>query len=216
MSRFEEVLDRVKEVLSSEIEGRVRDADAARALGISAGAFATLKNRDRLPFEEIAVFCAKKRVSINWVLFNQNAQSLVENTEKYSFARYFGEARLSAGGGSFDLGEDFEATILPPYLTQNLRAFGTIDIAKVEGDSMEPTLKNGDLIFIDRDALRVKDGGVYAIAAAGGLFVKRVRKEPNGGVTLVSDNPVYPPFGVLSDETRLIGKVAGVFSADLR
>lgn len=217
MRRVEEVLERIKGILASEIDGRVKDADAARALGITAGALAVLKNRDRLPIEEIAAFCAKRRVSINWVLFDQSAASLVENTEKYSFARYFGEAKLSAGGGAFDLSEDYEATALPRCFADMLRnPSGAIDIVKVEGDSMEPTLKSGDLIFIDRDDRRIKDGAIYAIAATGGLFVKRLRRAANGFLTLVSDNADYPNIDISPDETRLIGRIIGVFSADLR
>ncbi|MDR1451742.1 MAG: hypothetical protein LBI57_05385 [Helicobacteraceae bacterium] len=215
MDRFAEVLERVKRILANEIGGRVKDADAARALGVSAGALATLKNRNRLPIEEIAAFCAKRRVSVNWVLFNQGAALLANNAEQSSLARYFGEIRLSAGGGAFDLSDDYEAAALPSYLADALRGCA-IDIVKVEGDSMEPTLKNGDLIFIDRAATRIKDGAIYAIAAIGGLFVKRVRREPNGALTLISDNAAYPPTSVSSDETRLIGAVAGVFSVDLR
>ncbi|MDR2153200.1 MAG: helix-turn-helix domain-containing protein [Helicobacteraceae bacterium] len=218
MKRVEEVLERIREIIASEANGkRVKDADIARELGVSAGALATLKNRDRLPIEEIAAFCAKRRVSINWVLFNQSAASLVENTEKYSFARYFSEARLSAGGGAFDLGEEYETTALSPCFTDALNGSkNAIDIVKVEGDSMETTIKNGDLIFVDRDETRIKDGAIYAIAAPLGLFVKRLRRAANGSLTLASDNAAYPDIEVSPNETRLIGRVIGVFSVDLR
>ena len=217
MARAQEALDRIKEILSSEFEGKVKDADVARALGVGAGALATLKSRDSLPLEEIAAFCAKRRVSINWVLFNQSAASLVENTERYSFARYFGEAKLSAGGGTFDLGEEYETAALAPCFAFASRGDrSAIDIVKVEGDSMEPTIKNGDLIFIDRGEDRIKDGAIYAIAAPMGLFVKRIRRAAIGSLTLVSDNAAYPNIEVSPDEARIIGRVTGVFSADLR
>jgi phage repressor protein C with HTH and peptisase S24 domain len=64
---------------------------------------------------------------------------------KFSYARFFENARLSAGGGAFELDESFQSVLLPPIFADRLHAQNSvIDIVKVEGNSMKPTLKNGD------------------------------------------------------------------------
>ncbi|GHV01054.1 transcriptional regulator [Campylobacterota bacterium] len=210
MNHFDEVLNRIRDVISHEVNGRVRDQDVAQALGLKAGNLATLKSRDRLPIDEIALFCAKRRISINWMLFDQSAASLVENTEKYSFVRYFSEAKLSAGGGAFDLGEEYEVAQLPSLIANALGITdGEVDIVAVEGDSMEPTLSNGDLMAISRKEQKIKDGGIYALATPHGLFIKRVQREASGFISLMSDNPDYEPIRIGADEARIIGVAIG-------
>src|SRR5207244_2227355 len=63
-------------------------------------------------------------------------------------------------------------------------------IIRVEGDSMAPTLCDGDEILIDRDRREI--GGVLVVRVDGVLLVKWLRRAV-GGVELVSDNPDYPP-----------------------
>jgi phage repressor protein C with HTH and peptisase S24 domain len=80
-------------------------------------------------------------------------------------------------------------------------------LIKVSGDSMEPTLLNGDLVLVDRgrDYLDPQ-GGVYAIALDDVIMIKRV--QPTGDrVRIISDNKMYEPFEVKADQVRVNGKV---------
>jgi phage repressor protein C with HTH and peptisase S24 domain len=79
-------------------------------------------------------------------------------------------------------------------------------IIRVEGDSMAPTLADGDEILVDRDAVRVeRGGGVYVIRLDDALMVKRLRPAV-GGIEVISDNPAFPAIGV-KREVEVIGKV---------
>lgn len=75
----------------------------------------------------------------------------------------------------------------------------------VKGDSMEPTLKNGDIVVCDTGGW---DGdGVYVIKTHEFAFVKRVVLQPEG-YQVISDNKMYPPYQVLvSEDTVIVGKV---------
>jgi SOS-response transcriptional repressor LexA len=60
----------------------------------------------------------------------------------------------------------------------------------VLGDSMEPTLRNGDTILIDRADTEVHDGLIYLVGFQQQLLVKRLFRDV-GGIVLKSDNQAY-------------------------
>lgn len=61
----------------------------------------------------------------------------------------------------------------------------------VKGDSMEPTMRNGDIVFI-RKQDDVDEGQIAAVIIDDSATLKRVYHIP-GGVQLISENPIYPP-----------------------
>jgi phage repressor protein C with HTH and peptisase S24 domain len=82
----------------------------------------------------------------------------------------------------------------------------------VKGDSMEPTLGDGDDILVDGDdgADRLRDG-VYVLRVGEALIVKRVAVKP-GGIAITSDNPRASPDWSDVDPASLsvIGRVVWV------
>lgn len=85
-----------------------------------------------------------------------------------------------------------------------------LSIILVEGDSMVPTLSNGDDILVDRGDAgdRLRDG-IYVLRRDDSLIVKRIAVDPGGRrVTIKSDNPDYPSFGdVKLSAITIIGRV---------
>ncbi len=76
----------------------------------------------------------------------------------------------------------------------------------VIGDSMEPTLRDGDEILVDRAARPLRDG-IYVVRVGDALLVKRLDLGQPGRIVLISDNQVYRPFEVKPDELDVIGRV---------
>ena len=60
----------------------------------------------------------------------------------------------------------------------------------IRGDSMEPTLKDGDTVLIDQSEKEILDGRIYVVTLGDELRVKRVQKGWDG-IVLTSDNPRY-------------------------
>ncbi|AQR73725.1 S24 family peptidase [Sphingomonas sp. LM7] len=120
------------------------------------------------------------------------------------------DVRASAGPGRM---ADDEAARRPGALSQALlRELGVRPAAasmiRVEGDSMEPTLSDGDEILVDRDRREVRGkGGIYVIRLDGALMVKRLRVAL-GGVEIVSDNPDWPVKVRALRDVEVIGRVA--------
>lgn len=121
--------------------------------------------------------------------------------------------RVSAGPGA--IAEDERER---PYFAfeerwlRNLTAAPITDLTviRVEGDSMAPTLADGDDILIDRADCRTRlRDGIYVLRVDDALVVKRLALHPIGRrVTVQSDNPAYsdwPDCGI--DEITCIGRV---------
>lgn len=105
----------------------------------------------------------------------------------------------AAGAGAFDGDERGEAHIAfdPVWLRRLARgAPEQLSIIRVAGDSMVPTLADGDDILVDRGdgPERVRDG-VYVLRMDDALVVKRLAMNPAGRtLTIRSDNPAYPSW----------------------
>lgn len=115
----------------------------------------------------------------------------------------------SAGPGGWAEDERVQAPFaFPPAL---LRQLGVrpeaASMVRVAGDSMAPTLSDGDEILVDRDRCRIDARGIFVLRVEGELLVKRLRAAV-GGVELVSDNPAYPVRLARAGHFQLIGRVA--------
>jgi phage repressor protein C with HTH and peptisase S24 domain len=77
---------------------------------------------------------------------------------------------------------------------------------RVEGDSMEGTLRDGDEILVDRSPRPLRDG-IHVVRTGEALLVKRVDLGRPGTITLVSDNPAYRPIELPPEEVQVIGRV---------
>ncbi|MCR1810375.1 LexA family transcriptional regulator [Sulfurospirillum sp. hDNRA2] len=213
------VLQKVKDVLSQEVgERKVFDKDVAEALGINQLTLATMKNRSKIPYKEILEFCAKRKISINWLLFDQIVESLQAETDKYARIHYFRDIYASAGGGALNEDESSEMMYLDEEIVQKLGGIGMIkhiQAINVLGDSMEPTLFSGDVVFINQEYTNAKKAGIYVVSTPAGLFIKRLQLHVNGTVALVSDNEAYAPEIMDAQEVNVLGKVVGKLSCNI-
>ena len=213
MLTLEDVLPKIKDILSTELgDKKIFDKDVAKVLGIKQLSFATMKKRGSLPLNNILDFCAQRKISINWLLYNQSTRSLESQTEKYANVRYFGDIYASAGGGAFNYDEAHDTLALDEHMVNMIggeRETKNIDAINVLGDSMEPTLNDGDIIFINRELNDISKSGIFAVSTEIGLFVKRVHLKSDGSLDLISDNEHYSIETVHSQNVEIIGKVVG-------
>lgn len=77
---------------------------------------------------------------------------------------------------------------------------------RVEGDSMEPLLNDGDEILVDCAPRPFRDG-IHVVRLGETLMVKRVASAGPGRVALLSQNLAYPPVEVAAVEVAIIGRV---------
>lgn len=77
---------------------------------------------------------------------------------------------------------------------------------RVEGDSMEPLLNDGDEILVDRSPRPFRDG-IHVVRLGDTLMVKRLASAGPGRIALLSQNLAYPPVEVAAGEVEIIGRV---------
>lgn len=75
--------------------------------------------------------------------------------------------------------------------------------ATASGDSMSPTIKDGDTIHIDLGRKNIKDGKIFAVCIGGLFYCKRLYNLPFGGVRIVSDNSdEFPEIQLTADQIK--------------
>ena len=124
------------------------------------------------------------------------------------------EARLSAGTGSLEVSDNIKGYF--GFRSDWLRRKGCptqMVLMSITGDSMRPTLENGDLALVNLAQTDVVSGGIYAVGVDDSVLVKRLDKRP-GKIVLVSDNrEAYEPQEldmtdeIVRDSLRVIGRV---------
>ena len=212
MMNLNDIVDKLKDVLSeSSIGKKVFDKHVAEALGIPQGTFASMKKRNSIPYAEILEFCALKKISVNWLFFDQAVDMLKEETEKFFQVRYFSDIRASAGGGAEVFDENYETISIDEKIMHNMVGMGNTELEAihVDGESMEPTLQDGSIVFVDREQTNINKNGIFIASTTGGLFIKRIQQRADGMIELISDNSMYPPQAISPEEVTIVGKVVG-------
>jgi len=107
---------------------------------------------------------------------------------------------LGASAGSGALEQDESAAGALAFDTRWLRNLGgrpdMLSLIRVDGESMAPTLNDGDDIMVDRsDGVERLRDGIYVLRMDDVLMVKRVALAPGRGrFSVRSDNPLYPTW----------------------
>jgi phage repressor protein C with HTH and peptisase S24 domain len=125
---------------------------------------------------------------------------------------------LSAGPGRMPWSAAAEETLrLPHALVRDIfRAQGELLAVRVSGDSMEPTIRDGSVVVIERATHRIdRDGQVYALRQDDALLIKRAHMLPGIGLRLRGDNPASPEVTLApadAERLQVLGRVVGVLN----
>lgn len=121
----------------------------------------------------------------------------------------------SAGNGEFltgDLAGDIQAVEFASEYFYNLFQRASekgMAIVNVKGDSMEPTLSSGDLLFVDTTRTYYQGDGLYVFSFGDSLYVKRLQRA-GYKLLVLSDNKFYDTWDVNEsneDQFFIHGKV---------
>jgi hypothetical protein len=83
---------------------------------------------------------------------------------------------------------------------------GHLSVIEVAGDSMEPTLRDGDEILVDRSARQWRDG-IHVVRIDDVLLVKRLEQGAAGTIRVISDNPAYANADRAREDVAIVGRV---------
>lgn len=116
--------------------------------------------------------------------------------------KYFPDVLASAGNGCFVNNENFEPINIDKkqLLEMGIKSnFENIVVIRASGYSMQPTIQDRDLLFVDITKKEIYNNKIYIISENNDLKVKRLlRKTPfDKNIIVKSDNEIdgeYPPY----------------------
>lgn len=205
--------DFTKRLLS--LIGNENKASFARRCGFTDGALKAYIRGAKPSVDKALAIADACGVSLRWLATGEgpmrpDTHQSTDDTEFEMITHL--EIEASAGAGSLIDNEFVKGKIA--FVRKWLRHVGLdpkqLNVISVRGDSMEPSLSDGDIILIDRRDTNPRSGGVYVLNLDGGLLVKRVQRLLNGDFKIISDNPRYEPETVPAsqlDLVRIIGRV---------
>lgn len=187
-------------------------------IGVPKSTYVRYENGKRdTPVDIIVKIAQLANISVDEVI---NSEHINKKTDKFlghSTIKLYPNIRASCANGSVVVNgdNDYEAkdiSLPDEYLRNVLGLHSLHDVHAIiaDGDSMEPTIKAGDIIFIVPEE-QIKDSKVYILNIEGETYCKRIYKDiSTGGIILKSDNANAPSFTIAKErlnDIKIIGRV---------
>lgn len=203
MVHIDGVLDRLYEKLNIK-----DDAEFSRKYGTPKPTISTWRKRNTIPWEKIEDIVQNANLSLDYVVLGKEVRGK-KSQETHLFDLV--SAKVSAGAGleSYEV-ETIDRIQIDDYFFRTQPDPKSTFIMEVEGDSMNPTLRYGDCIVIDKKQHQIKDNGIYVINVDGELMVKRLQKKMNGDVLIISDNKFYTTESISVNSQQILCVVGRV------
>lgn len=184
------------------------------------------------PWDVVAKLAANRGISLDWLLMSagpregtgmhepqggelrEDAGSIISG-DSASIPLY--DIRASAGGGELVYDElPSTRVVFPRAMLQRMgiSARGA-KLMLASGDSMYPTISDGNLILIDTSDIDLRDD-VFVLRREDAILVKRLQRRMDGTLSLLSDNPAYAEERLPRDEAedmQVIARVRMTFKA---
>lgn len=208
-----------------------RNEFAAADLGLSVTSVAKYERGEAEPTAGMLEPYIRLGVDVRWLITGQGAMfsgprpntqlQFVPDTPDHMVIIPQFEIRAAAGSGAlapahefvhsyFTVDREWLQRMLPSWASSNAR----VGILQGAGDSMAPTIDDGDMIMVAGDPPwdAVRRGGVFVVLHHDELRIKRLQYYPKtGDIDLISDNPRYAKETVKAEraefELRIIGQV---------
>jgi len=224
-------------IIGNRLSARLKAIDAsqgqlARAIGVSPQAISKMVTGDTKDTGKLYQIARFLKTTPEYLTGETDDPSVAESGLDYNVAinlEPFGkqqakemglalipELQLGYSMGGGNVIEMFEHTGVAPFKREWLRpmmkgSFDDLFVAKGEGDSMIPTMLDGDIVLIDtaqKDVLQ--QDRIWALSYGDLGMIKRVRRLPDGGYQINSDNPAVTAITAYDGEMHVIGRVIWV------
>ena len=195
-------------------------ADVARASGVNRSfVYDILRGRSQVPnLEKLTRIAQVVKVDLEWLLSGKGRvegdDPITEDYHNDFVAIQYASARPSMGGGAIvedehRVGRDFH--FRRSWIRDRLKAAPSMmRVMGVEGDSMTPTLQDGDVVLVDMNQRSPVPPGIFVLHDGMGLVAKRLEYIPMSDpprLRIISDNQQYSPYECTAEEVNIIGRV---------
>jgi transcriptional regulator with XRE-family HTH domain len=181
----------------------ISQSDLAERLGVSRqNVNAWIKGRSSPRSKELLSRLSEVlQCSVGYLLYGEKSDIDPDADTAYISIPVF-DVKASCGRGieNFDSQMVRLIKVALPWLRAHIRtgSINHLNVITASGDSMQPTIHDGDLILIDTSEKPIHSDRVYCLVVDGELYLKRVQRIP-GGLRLLSDNNRYPPVDIVGE-----------------
>lgn len=211
--------------LHERLRARIRQlgmnvAEVAREAGVNRSfIYDILRGRSQTPnLERLTRLAKAVAVEPDWLLTGKGrvkgGDPITENYHNEFVAIQYAAVRPSMGGGAIVDAEDRPGRnfhFRRAWIRDRLKAAPSmLRVMAVQGDSMTPTLNEGDVILVDMNQRNPIPPGVFVLHDGMGLVAKRLEHVPMSDpprVRIISDNRHYTPYECTADEINIVGRV---------
>lgn len=185
----------------------ISQAKLGKIIGVAQNTVCNWENGNREPdqvsLNKIADYF---NVSVDYLLGRQ--ATMDSPTPSVPGSKWIPVLRAVAAGVPIEAIEDIEDY---EEISPEMAASGDYFALRVEGDSMEPKISNGDVVIVRRQC-DCETGDMAVVLVNGDeATVKRIKKRPEG-LMLIPNNPAYEPMFYSAEEViklpvQILGKV---------
>lgn len=204
--------------LNTLVESYKNNSELARAVGVVEGTIRKWAKGESQPeIGETVKLASALGVNLLWLATGEgpmrpddqiNDRSGTYDKGEYAYIPLY-DVEVSAGGGS--LNDHDQVIARMAFLRSWLNKIGLhekdLSAVRAHGDSMEPTITEGDMLLVDKSQRRLGGGHIYIMCVQGALVVKRLSVDPDGRVRVISDNKLYPEAVAPLDQLDIVGRV---------
>ena len=217
-SETEEMGERLAQIRTSLA---INQSAMAKLIGVERDSWRRYEGGD-MPNGKPLARLASMGFSVDWILTGEGSMKSSESPAQQALAPNLGDdfvllprygVKAAAGAGVTVRSEqvvDYVA-FRKSYIRDTLRLDSThLLLIQSVGDSMSPTIKDGDLLLVNRIVEAFRDSAIYCMAIGDDLIVKRVERRINGDVVIKSDNERYSPEVLTADAAASLHVVGQV------
>lgn len=157
--------------------GIAGDTEFSQLYGIPKSTISTWKKRNSVPWEKIGEIVQNANLSLDEIIFGKNYHPQSDSP------------RLTLVAPD-DPVHSLKTVQIDRHFFKTLPNSAQTIVMEIKGDSMAPTLCQGDSIVIDCTQ-NTPEEGLYVLDIGGILTPKRLQKTTGGDLLLISDNPGY-------------------------
>ena len=171
----------------------LKQGEMAAQSGVSARAYQGYEAGRSVPGGEAIEGFIRTGINSNWLLSGEGEMLVADLVSREP------KQETSAPSPQSDLTAHFESgqivdhiSFRPDWVRTELNSNPeNLVLITAIGDSMDPTIRSGDLVLIDRSSNVIKQDAIYCIAANDNLRVKRIQLKLDGSFVISSDNAKY-------------------------
>lgn len=198
-------MNRIKEL---RVAAGLKQAELAEMIGVRQNTLSTWETGRHEPDIESMTRMAKIfGASVDEIIGNGAiSDKLPENSRDHKWIPVLGDVAAGIPIEAVENIIDWEE------ISDDLAATGEFFALRVKGSSMEPRIKEGDVVIVRRQEDANTGDTAVVIVNGDSATVKRIKKEPDGSLWLLPNNPAYDPqhfspAEIIEKPVSILGKV---------